>query len=193
MNENLTLGTYQGLLCHHWNDELPLVANVLSAVRPMLVVEIGTMYGGFAAFLADAVKPWGGRVVTVDRVIYPGLEAALADRENLCFVRADVNSGFAVDLIRTLMQECSDRDERTCLYADAQPGREEFFSLGHLADLAGVHDYGTEVEPERLEDWATEYRRLPYRHGAFEALQDAKGGYFVSRFWVVPELMADLG
>lgn len=193
MTDAPTLGTYAGLNCHHWNEELPLIADVLSSVRPRLVVELGTMYGGFAAFLADVVKPWSGEVVTFDRTIYPGLEDALSGRENLYFVRADVNSSFGDALIRDFLYKYNSYGHRTCLYADAQPGRAEFFSFGDLADLSGIHDYGTEVSAERLRAWETENWRVPYRHDVFGALQDSKGGYFVSRFWVIQGLREDRG
>jgi len=192
MSESPTLGAYQDLRCHHWNEELPLIADVLSTVRPILTIEAGTMYGGFAAFLADAVRPWNGVVLTIDHVIYPGLEDALKGRENLYFVRADVNSSFAGVLIERSISDARVRGGRVCFYADSQAGRREFFELASLADLSGVHDYGTEVTAEKLEVWETQYHRLPYRHDAFKALQDSKGGYFVSRFWVVPSLQEGL-
>jgi len=183
-----TLGEYQGLPCHHWNEELPLISYVLSAVKPSLVVEAGTMYGGFSAFLADTVRLWGGVVLTIDYVIYPGLEDALRERENLYFVRADLNSSFTRVLIERFIGDAKVRNERVCFYSDAQSGRGEFFEFASLADLSGVHDYGTEVTAEKLEAWATQFHRFPYRHDAFKAVQDSRGGYFVSRFWVVPSL-----
>lgn len=189
MSESIpTLGSYRDLRCHHWNEELPIIVDVLSSVRPSLVVEVGTMYGGFAAFLADTVKSWGGVVLTIDHVIYQGLEDALRERGNLYFVRADVNSTFACALIERSIGDAKVRNERVCFYADAQAGRGEFFDFASLADLSGVHDYGTEVTAEKLEGWATQFHRFPYRHEIFKALQDSKGGYFVSRFWVVPSL-----
>lgn len=178
-----TLGEYSGLKCHHWNEELPLLAEVLKAKRPSIVIETGTMFGGFAAFLADTVKPWGGEVVTFDHLIYPGLQDALLGRENLNFIKADVTQSFADTVIWTVLKEAHDNGRETCFYADGPVARPEFFQFAGMATLAGIHDYGTEVTPAQMEKWATMFGFKPFQHQPFEALQAVKGGYFVSRFW----------
>lgn len=178
-----TLGSYQGLPCHHWDEELPLIAAVLAAVEPKLVVETGTMYGGFAAFLADTVTPWGGTVLTIDHVLYPGLEDALAGRSNLHFLRTDILGDFAEQVIYAQIERARVRGESTCLYADGPVSRPEFVVFAHFFSLVGIHDYGTEVTPEQMDRWAIGAHYDPFQHEPFAQLQEAKGGYFVSRFW----------
>lgn len=179
-----TLGTYQGLPCHHWEEELPLIVDVLSAVKPKLVVETGTMYGGFAAFLADTVKVWDGIVLTVDHIIYPGLEDALTGRANLHFFRTDILGDLAEHVIYEQVEEADHHRDFTCFYADGPVRRPEFAEFAHLFNLAAVHDYGTEVTPQQMERWAAECDYVPFQHEPFAKLQEQKGGYFVSRFWM---------
>jgi cephalosporin hydroxylase len=178
VSQTLTLGTYQGIPCHHWDEELPLIANVLQTYTPRIVVEVGAMYGGFAAFLADMVAPWRGHVYTYDRISYAGVEAVAASRANLTFVNQDVFESPAQECIESaLAGECS------LLYCDAGSKRLELTRFGHYADLVGVHDYGTEITPEACALWAEVCLMVPVQEEAFASLQAAKGGYFVSRFW----------
>jgi len=181
------LGSYKGLRCHHWDEELPLIAAVLAEVRPALVVETGTMYGGFAAFLADAVAPWGGEVFTVDRRIYPGLEEACAGRDNLQFLRADLADLTTQWIIRQYVfdvesRRSSGRPMPTLLYCDGPPGRPEVEWLGDAVDILGVHDYGTDADSEALAWFVTLHQFEPLHEAAFAALQ-AEKTYFTSRFW----------
>lgn len=175
-----TLGTYRGILCHHWDEELPLIARVLETYRPRLVVEVGTMYGGFAAFLADTVAPWQGEVLTIDHVLYEGIDEVCKDRPNLFFLRGDVFSPFVSSVVRRAL--ASGDHENTCLYCDAGPKRLELEAFGASASLVGVHDYGTEITVEKAEAWVKANWVVPVEEEAFAALQ-AKRSYFVSRFW----------
>lgn len=178
-----TLSEYEGLPCHHWAEELPLIRTVLETLRPKLVIETGTMYGGFAAFLADTITAWDGMVVTIDHLIYPGLQDALRGRTNINFICADVMGDFVDALLYDLVQDLKPQDQ-SLFYADGPVGRPEFFKLAEIADIVGLHDYGTEVSPEQALEWEQMHSRSPYMHRAFAELQAEKGGYFVSRFWV---------
>jgi hypothetical protein len=181
----VTLGSYQGLPCHHWPEELPLIAAVLADYRPSLVVETGTMYGGFAAFLADTVSAWEGRVLTIDWEIYPTVAEAVATRrDRLQFLCADLLAPMTWEVVTGLTRL---HHPTAALYCDGGAKRTEFknFSDGWFT-LVGVHDYGTEISPEDCAFQERDYGRLPVRAAEFEALQAAKGGYFVSRFWAPP-------
>src|SRR5262245_7212961 len=103
---NPTLGTYKELPCHHWDDELPLIAAMILREKPNLVVETGTMFGGFAAFLADQVAEWLGQVITVDIKIYNAgyLEQMCATRPNLNFVLGDVFGSFVASTIASNLE-----------------------------------------------------------------------------------------
>lgn len=185
-DQALTLGSYQGFPCHHWDEELPLVAALLERYRPHFVLELGTMYGGFAAFLADTVSRWQGQVLTVDHVIYPGLQEVLTPRrDNLKFLVADLNEPTTFDLLLAQAQAAASRDASLCLYVDC--GHEHRLTVlqrfTRLFRLIGIHDYATEVTVEACETWATQWGYDLVEAAAFAALQCAKGGYFVSRFW----------
>jgi hypothetical protein len=183
MNDQ-TLGSYQGIPCHHWDDELPLIATLLRVERPMLVVEVGTMYGGFAAFLADTVAPWNATVLTFDHVMYEGLEKVCAPRKNLFFVRGDVFSDFGASLLIGEISAYEKFGVPTLLYCDGGAKRKELFAYGHLASLVGVHDYGTEVSEIDCAQWAEKHNFAPLGSTGFSMLQEQHGGYFVSRFWL---------
>lgn len=177
-NNGKTLGEYRGIPMHHWDDELPLIAEILGQAKPRITVEVGTMYGGFAAFLADTVSEWGGEVLTIDHILYDGIEQVCQGRRNLFFLRGDVFSPFVSSLV---IRELHRRD--SCLYCDGGAKREELPALGRYANIVGVHDYGTEVSPDDCAAWAKATRMEPIEEARFAAIQDAHGGYFVSRFW----------
>ncbi len=181
--EPTTLGQYQDFPMHHWNEELPLITALLTEYRPRLVVELGTMYGGFAAYLADTIAPWEGHVVTVDWIMYPGLQGIL-DRSmgRIDFVCADVEGATVATLLPALAHG---RAHEALLYVDSGPQHRlgQMHQFGHAFDLVGVHDFATEVTDAACEEWATAMRMTPVRAAEFAALQAAKGGYFVSRFW----------
>jgi cephalosporin hydroxylase len=176
-----TLGSYRGLACHHHDEELPLIAAVLREVRPRYVIEAGTMHGGFAAFLADTVAEWKGQVLTIDIEVQAGLQEALAGRPNLYFLSGDIFSPFIGHILRNLSLEARGA---LAFYADAGQGRAELFVYGTLGRLVGVHDYTTSVDAVAAEAWAAEKGLVPFHREAFEALEQTKGGYFVSRFWI---------
>ena len=184
--ESQTLGSYQGIPCHHWDDELPLISAILRAARPHLIIEVGTMYGGFAAYLADVVVEWNGIVMTIDHVMYDGLEKVCAPRKNLFFVRGDVFNNFVMSLVVAELAAYDHVNATTMLYCDGGAKRQELFLLGHLASIVGVHDYATEVSPEDCETWRAQHNLVPVEEAKFAALQERLGGYFVSRFWARP-------
>jgi len=179
VSESRTLGVYEGIPCHHWNEELPLIADVLRDFRPTFVVEVGTMHGGFAAFLADTVKEWHGTVLTIDHVLYEGVGDISKARENLFFLQGDVFSPFVSMVVEKTLKYY----QRSCIYCDGGAKRQELPLLGMYADLVGVHDYGTEVSPPDCTAWAKQWSMYPVKEEEFAALQAEKGGYFVSRFW----------
>jgi len=180
-DQQKTLGTYDGIPMHHWPEELPLITEILEQTQPRLVVELGTMYGGFAAFLQDTIGRWEGRVVSIDWEIYPGLPAVL-DRKGFDFIGADIDGDTVGRLLPALTEG---RYHEAMLYVDSghQSRMLQMHQFGHYFDLVGVHDFNTEVTPEACAEWATLMRMAPVHAAAFEALQAEKGGYFVSRFW----------
>lgn len=181
-DEQPTLGMYQGIPCHHWPEELPVIAQILQEHQPRTVVEFGTMYGGFAAFLADQVEPWGGRVLTIDWEIFPGLMDVLAPRRRtLQFLCADIQDPNTEALIEATIHP----GPTDLLYIDsgADHRADELDLWGRRFALVGVHDYGQNIEPGACASWAERWAYTPVREAEFAAIQAAHGGYFTSRFW----------
>lgn len=175
---------YQGIPCHHWPEELPVIARLLSEWKPATVVEFGTMYGGFAAFLADQVAPWGGRVLTIDWEIYAGLTEVLRPRRHsLQFVCGDLQDAMTREVIEAYLAR---NWAANLLYIDsgADHRAEELETWGRRFHLVGVHDYGQNIAPEACARWAAEWDAKPACEAEFAAIQAAHGGYFTSRFWV---------
>jgi len=141
----VVIGEHDGFVALHRPDDWPLIRRVLSTFEPRYVVELGTHLGGFASFLAEAVRPWGGWVVTVDKVRLPesiGLEGV---HPNLRFWRVDVLDHPVPWITKILSWPdvalyCDDgnKERELELYAPFMGPR----------GLVGVHDWGTETRPE---------------------------------------------
>lgn len=182
MSDQPTIGLYQGIPCHHWDEELPVIARLLQEHQPVAVVEFGTMYGGFAAFLADQVAAWGGRVLTIDWEIYAGLNDVLRTRHSsLQFLCADLQDPMTQDVIDTYLVNY----DSSLVYIDSGPDHraEELETWGRRFSLVGVHDYGQNITPERCAQWAAEWLARPLYENEFVKIQASHGGYFTSRFW----------
>lgn len=174
-----TLGGWDGLPCHHWDDELPVIAELLQATRPALVIELGTMHGGFAAFLSDTLAPWSGQVLTIDREVTSWLEEAVRERPRITFIRADIFSPLVASMLLCETRRVHLSRGASLLYCDGGEKERELTTYGGLADYVGVHDYGTEVRPEACRDWAVTRLYDPYWEERFAALAKPH----ISRFW----------
>lgn len=176
MNKFNTLSTYRGLGLHHWDDELPLIQEVLDNTEPVLVIEFGTMWGGFAAFLADAIDSWGGRVLTLDRDRYASIDELVSRWRNIEYRQRDVFDVTTVEELQPLFKK------DVCLYCDNGNKMLEITTYAPLLPvgaLLGAHDYGTEVLPMLTETYLRDLGYAPYRHGEFAKIVKP----YISRFW----------
>lgn len=181
------LTSWRGIhLQHRWED-LTLIANVMAAHRPQCVVELGTCEGGFAAFLADTVRPWGGRVVTYD-IADMGAHEVL---RRLAAVVPNVEVRVECDVLNDLhvFGEITNllSEPHSMLYTDnGHKERELELYAPHLGPhaLLGTHDYQDEVRPEWVEPYLAGHGYAPHRHDEFAALAHPEH-YPVSmtRFW----------
>lgn len=175
----MVLSEWRGFHCQHRSDDFPTIAAIVERHRPTTVVELGTDEGGFAAFLADLIKPWGGRVATFD--IKPKFRPELLTTfDNLIFVRGDVLS---FNLVAAAMIQ---RDEAVLLYCDNGNKKREielYTELLSPGSLLGVHDYGTEVDPEWCENFMQRHGFEPEGHIEMEKLRN-EWYEPMTRFWV---------
>lgn len=176
------LSERKGHHCQHRSDDFPVIASILAVHRPTTVVELGTDEGGFAGFLADTVRPWGGRVVTFDiaRKLRPGWEAAFP---NATFVQADVLSAEPAARVLELLRGAS----RALLYCDnGDKPREVALYAQHVpvGSLLGVHDYNTEIRAEWVEPWVASLGFTKEGHERMEALRNQWYPEPMTRLWL---------
>jgi len=120
-----TFSRYDGLPMQHHVEEIPVIQNILAEILPEIVIELGTMYGGFAAFLADEISEYreGPTVYTYDKeFICEGL--LLSDRLNLHYYKYDVLDPSIVKLI-TLEHLTNHREYPIVFYSDAGNRKQE--------------------------------------------------------------------
>lgn len=175
------LMSWFGFNAQHRYEDLMLISDVIIQHHSRIVVELGTAEGGFAAFLADTVRPWGGRVVTIDHV--QQFKAGLfgVDRPNLEFVLLDCLAQPAPEIIELIRQpgvmlycDNGNKEREIELYAPAQGPRA----------LLGCHDYEDEVRPDVIEPFLVSHGFTPHRHADFEALAHPEWyPRSLTRFW----------
>jgi cephalosporin hydroxylase len=173
------LSEFNGHHCQHRSDDFPVIAEILTPHRPQVVVELGTDEGGFSAFLADLVAPWGGHVTTFDR------EAKFAPHllatKNLTFVLGDVLSAPHPEILSRIAQPgallyCDNghKVQEVSMYAEHLP----------LGGILGVHDYNTEIMGEWVEPFVADLGFAPLGHAAMEALRNEWYTEPMTRFWL---------
>lgn len=91
---------------------------LVHAIRPALVVEIGTGYGYSGLWLATALKSWGGKLVTIDRDERKAEVARKFFAEAGVAELVDIRIGVAGDVLRSLRQPVgfvlNDADKERC-------------------------------------------------------------------------------
>jgi cephalosporin hydroxylase len=166
--------------CQHRSDDFPAIAGILSPHKPQIVVELGTDRGGFAAFLADLVRPWGGQVYTFD-IEAKFLPSLLDEFRNLHFVQADVLAERHPAIVERVVQP------GVLLYCDNgnKPREVELYApLLPVGSLLGVHDYNTEIPADWVEPFVDSLGYEPEGHADMEALRNEWYPEPMSRFWV---------
>lgn len=164
----------------HRAEDMALIAEVVRAHRPRLMVELGTLAGGFAAFLADLATAWGGTVHTFDVTDEHLDRGILAAYPNLHFHREDAltdNPGLAglVSLPGALLYtDNGDKEREIATYAPRLA----------VGSLLGTHDYDSQVRPVWAEPFLRGLGFEQHRHPDFEALASPPH-YPISmtRFW----------
>lgn len=177
------LSEHKGHHCQHRSDDFPVIAKIVGEHRPITVVELGTDEGGFSAFLADLVRPWGGEVWTFD-IARKFRSSLLFQFGNLRFEQADVltKNPAVVSLI--------ERDA-ILLYCDnGNKQREVELYAHHLrqGSVLGVHDYNTEIMADWVEPYVANLGFRPAGHELMEALRNEWYPEPMTRFWVRHEV-----
>lgn len=195
------LSEFRGHHCQHRSDDFPDIAAILKPHRPRLVVELGTDEGGFAAFLANLVGKWDGRVVTFD--IKPKFKPSLLKEfPNLRFVQADIlGTG---PLTGPPGRPCVPNPEIAALVAE--PGVFLYCDNGHkqseveiyapllqVGSILGVHDYNTEIMGSWVEPFVAALGYEPEGHARMEALRNQWYTEPMSRFWVRRQIVNPIG
>ena len=175
--------TWEGFLAIHRYEDLAVIRETIEGFQPARIVEFGTHQGGMAAFFSRIVEPWGGEVLSVDREMDPGIAQALTARyANLTLLTADLLGTFIPEAVGLWLAE-----PQTLLYCDNGHKEQEVALYGDLLappGLLGVHDYGTEVNPEWIEPWAATHGYRPHRHETFARLANADYWDSLTRFWL---------
>ncbi len=169
------------LMVHRYEDQAH-IRDVITSFRPTVAVELGTAAGGFAAMLAATLSQWGGRVLSLDIKLDPGIAASLERTyDNLALIEADVLTAPHPLVVAALSQpgallytDNGHKQRELELYAPDLP----------VPALVGTHDYGTEVDEDWAEAFMARHHYRPYQHERFAAL--ANDGYWdsLTRFWM---------
>lgn len=176
-----------GFHAQHRYEDLAMIREVIDAVAPRLIVELGTGTGGLARFFARTA---GTRVVTIDlpSTAPRSLDDTIALTQglaNLEYWSVDLlpgAEGIDPDVAALLAGE-----SRALLYCDDGHKERELVRYGPCLALGatlGTHDYGTEVDPASIEPILATLGFVPYRHEDFAAL--AHPEYYpvsLTRFW----------
>ena len=183
-NDYNTLSMYDGIPLHHRDEELPFIRDVLREFKPKTIIELGTMWGGFAAFLADESRAWSADVHTFDlstEYQRDEFRAALSTRHNLNIHLGWDVLGFPRGLIVGLLTR-----ERTLLYCDNGEKEHEltlYAPFVRPGSMIGVHDYDTEVRPQFAHDLLVGNLGMqPFHEQQLAALAMPH----ISRFWTQP-------
>lgn len=173
------LSEWRGITCQHRSDDFPLIIDVIERHRPVIVVELGTDNGGFAALLADVIKPWGGHCYSYD--VETRADVRLIEgRDNLTLAHADVLTMRDASLARLLAQPS------VLLYCDDGNKEREISLYAPLlapGSMLGTHDYVDEVDPQWVEPFLADLGFTPYRHDEFAALANEWYPHSLTRFW----------
>lgn len=178
------LSEHKGHTCQHRSDDFAPMAEIIRARRPVVVVELGTDRGGFAAWLADLVAEWGGEVTTfdiADRVL-PGV----LDIKNLRFVQCDVLAGPHPLVVELIGQS------GVLLYCDngnKQREIELYAPLLRAGSMLAVHDYNAEVKAAWAEPFVAALGYAPERHDLMESLRNEWYPEPMTRFWLRREVI----
>ncbi len=90
--------------------DLLLYKTIVEAVRPEIVIEIGTQRGGSAIFFAELLQPWGGQVITIDIVAPPNI--AELSMFPIMFIHGDATAPNVADQVKRLV------GTKSCLIID---------------------------------------------------------------------------
>ncbi|MDP3767929.1 MAG: hypothetical protein Q8S13_07930 [Dehalococcoidia bacterium] len=181
------LSEYKGFHCQHRSDDFPTLAAIIAPHKPQIVVELGTDEGGFSAWLADLVAPWGGKVWTFDREVK--FDPALLDGRfpNLAFKQGDVldlraGGHYVAGLIST--------PAPTLIYCDNGNKVREielYAPLLRVGSLLATHDYTRAERGEVPAAWAEPFVAAlgyaPEGHDRMEALANEWYPEPMTRFW----------
>lgn len=177
----MVLSEWRGHSCQHRSDDFSLIQAVIRTHRPPVAVELGTDAGGFAAFLADLLREWGGEVLTVD-LAATAPASVFHERPNLTFLQTSA----LVDPPHPVVLERI-RRPGALLYCDNGHKERELALYAPLLGpdgLLGVHDYGTEVNSQWAEEFLLAYGYRQERHVDFLALANEWYPHSLTRFWI---------
>lgn len=181
----MVLGTWEGIHYLHRPEDLVIMEEALSKVKPKVSVELGTYFGGFTGMLSDMVKKWDGIVHTFDKEMVDGNKIAdmLWKCENVDFHEADVIGNGACEEVTDIIS-----DGIVFLYCDNGDKNLElelYAPYLNEGSIIGTHDYGTECEPKRAEAFMKQNGFKQYYHKEFAALAHPVWyPHSLTRFWM---------
>jgi hypothetical protein len=163
-----------GVKLSHEIEALPIIRGLLLEFQPELMIELGTLKGGFTYQLHKTLPDVELHTYDIKHVVAHKRIAHMFN-ENVSFHIADIQSIPLDELINLCRQPA-----KKMLYCDNGDKTKELNMYAkHLnsGDLLGCHDWGTEVFFEDVEDVLKNF----YRHKVNKELKDEN---CMSRFWI---------
>ena len=165
----------------HRYEDLSVIFGVIGKVKPKHIVELGTYYGGFAAYLADMSAEWGGHVYTFDKEKQDTVDKVLKYCNNATFIEGNILSSVNSDIVDIISRS------NAMLYCDNGNKNlelEMYAPYMKKGSIVGVHDYGTECDPEIAEPLMKRLGFKQFYHEKFEILAaEPHYPHSLTRFW----------
>jgi cephalosporin hydroxylase len=171
---------YKGFDCRHKRDNLLNIQKLIREYKPKWMVELGTHNGGFAAMLADTSWEWKGWVLTLDNARQKDIDRLEKSFINIWFEEIDVLIGPDKIIVDWLKRgELEKTKWRSFIYCDNGKKEKEieiYAPYIPVGGILGVHDFGTEVDPEKTKEFLGPLGFEPLWLDVFEESR--------SRFWI---------
>lgn len=158
-----------GIACFHEEGAISKIQDIIRGFDPVMVVELGTRYGGFTSFIiestSDKVKIYTFDITHHEFRNFP---------KRVKFTCEDIASSPSPTITKLL-----ETKSRKILYCDNGFAIKEVRMYAPLlrdGDMLGVHDWNKEIRQEDVEDVLLDF--VPCEHGFFVLNE------FSSRFWI---------
>jgi len=144
-------GNFGGVWARTSYSAFFVLDSILNILKPDVIVEIGTWRGGLSCYL----KTWSSLseksvsflTIDIEDLLSEEVRSYLKDS----FVQTDSFSEKGLDLVK----QTSDL-KSTCIYCDGGNKEKELETFSRFigsGSIIGCHDYGTEVDPEKVREF----------------------------------------